>query len=131
MEQSLRIFRVVLQVSDLEAAARFYGALLGAKGRLVGGGRLYFDCGGVLLSLQATGRKPRANGDELYFAVPRLATFHARAKKLGCLSSADVHGAPAGAMVERPWGERSFYAQDPDGNGLCFVDERTLFTGRR
>jgi hypothetical protein len=32
--------------------------------------------------------------------------------------------------VTRPWGERSFYAFDPDGNGLCFVDERTVFTGR-
>ena len=26
-------------------------------------------------------------------------------------------------------GERSFYARDPFGNGLCFVDENTLFTG--
>jgi hypothetical protein len=33
-------------------------------------------------------------------------------------------------MVVRPWGERSFYVKDPWGNGLCFVDEKTLFTGR-
>jgi len=32
--------------------------------------------------------------------------------------------------VERPWGERSFYAVDPFGNPLCFVDQKTLFTGR-
>ncbi len=25
--------------------------------------------------------------------------------------------------------ERSFYAVDPWGNGLCFVDDTTLFTG--
>jgi catechol 2,3-dioxygenase-like lactoylglutathione lyase family enzyme len=127
---SLRLFRVVLQVSDIAAAERFYGKLFGAKGRPVGGGRLYFDCGGVWLSLEDTGRKPRSNSDDLYFAVPKVEAFHARAKKLKCLSKADVHGAPAGEIVERPWGERSFYALDPDGNGLCFVDEKTLFTGR-
>ena len=33
-------------------------------------------------------------------------------------------------MIVRPWGERSFYAFDPFGNGLCFVDETTVFTGR-
>lgn len=131
MEQPLRIFRVVLQVSDPQAAERFYGTLLGAQGLRVGGGRLYFDCGGVLLSLQSTGKKPKANTDDLYFAVDGLEAVFARAKKLGCLSAADVHGAPAGAIVERPWGERSFYAEDPDGNGLCFVDARTLFTGAR
>ena len=36
-----------------------------------------------------------------------------------------------GAIVVRPWGERSFYAEDPTGNPLCFVDDRTLFTGTR
>jgi hypothetical protein len=36
----------------------------------------------------------------------------------------------AGAIVRRPWGERSFYAVDPFGNKLCFVDRATLFTGR-
>jgi hypothetical protein len=41
-----------------------------------------------------------------------------------------VHGTPAGEIVKRPWGERSFYAIDPTGNKLCFVDAATLFTGR-
>ena len=35
----------------------------------------------------------------------------------------DVHGDPAGAIEWRPWGERSFYAKDPLGNKICFVDE--------
>ena len=29
----------------------------------------------------------------------------------------------------RPWGERSFYAEDPWGNPPCFVEERTVYTG--
>jgi uncharacterized glyoxalase superfamily protein PhnB len=39
-------------------------------------------------------------------------------------------GAHIDSEIEiRPWGERSFYARDPFGNPLCFVDETTLFTG--
>jgi hypothetical protein len=36
---------------------------------------------------------------------------------------------PAGAPVVRPWGERSFYADDPWGNPLCFVEEGTVYAG--
>ena len=72
--------------------------------------------------------KPSA--DNIYFSVDNLETVHARAKELNCLSHEDVHGDPAGEIVKRPWGERSFYAFDPWGNLLCFVDEKTLFTGR-
>jgi hypothetical protein len=41
-----------------------------------------------------------------------------------------VHTASGGQIGVRPWGERSFYATDPFGNLLCFVDGETLFTGR-
>jgi hypothetical protein len=33
-----------------------------------------------------------------------------------------------GVIAQRPWGERSFYMNDPSGNPLCFVDEKTVFT---
>jgi catechol 2,3-dioxygenase-like lactoylglutathione lyase family enzyme len=128
------IYRVSLEVADSKKAHRFYSKLLGIEGRLVGGGRVYFDCGPVILALvdvSAARRKPRPISQDVYFAVNDVEAFHARAKKLRCLSREDVHGEPAGALVERPWGERSFYAEDPFGNGLCFVDERTLFTGAR
>jgi hypothetical protein len=35
-----------------------------------------------------------------------------------------------GQIALRPWGERSFYAKDPFGNPICFVDEQTVFTGK-
>ena len=38
------------------------------------------------------------------------------------------HGS-MGEIAERPWGERSFYATDPFGNKICFVDRATMFTG--
>jgi uncharacterized glyoxalase superfamily protein PhnB len=39
------------------------------------------------------------------------------------------HAGNLARIEKRPWGERSFYVSDPFGNPLCFVDERTVFTG--
>ncbi|MEO6193861.1 MAG: VOC family protein [Thermoanaerobaculia bacterium] len=123
-----RIFRLIVPVSDLETATDFYSRLLGMPGRGVGGGRHYFDCGPVILALLDNKKPP--NSDYIYFAVSDLEEIHARARELGCLSKESVHGASAAEMIVRPWRERSFYAFDPFGNGLCFVDETTVFTGR-
>jgi predicted enzyme related to lactoylglutathione lyase len=128
-----RLFRAVAQVSDLERAADFYSKLLGAKGRRIHGARHYFDCGAVILAVldPTQGRsKAKPNPDYLYFSVTDLKKVHTRARKLGCLSRDKVHGESGGDIVVRPWGERSFYAADPFGNGLCFVDKKTVFTGR-
>ena len=134
MAEVPKLYRIILQVSDLEQGAEFYSKLLGTEGRRIRGGfRHYFDCGEVILALvdpSADEDKARPNPDNIYFSVNDLAAVHARAKELGCLSTGDVHGAPAGEIVTRPWGERSFYAFDPLGNPICFVDVTTLFTGR-
>ncbi|HET6201902.1 MAG TPA: VOC family protein [Planctomycetota bacterium] len=127
------LFRVVLQVSDLDKAAEFYSKLLGVKGRRIHGARHYFDCGPVILALldpSGGGEKPKPNPDYVYFSVKDVEKVHARAKELGCLSKEEVHEESGGEVVTRPWGERSFYASDPFGNGLCFVDAKTVFTGR-
>lgn len=129
-----RLFRIILQVDDLTKAAEFYGKLLDDPGRdIPRASRHYIDCGPVILALvnvAAGGQPAKPLPDYIYFAVGDLEKVHARAHELGCLSSADVHGDSAGEIVVRPWGERSFYVADPWGNGLCFVDENTLFTGR-
>ena len=132
MPESPQIFRVALQVTDIEAAARFYSSLLGIEGRSIRGARYYFDCGPVILALVGPGEGlARPNPDDLYFSVKDLEAIYARASHLGCLAQGLVHGAPAGSIVVRPWGERSFYAMDLDGNELCFVEASTVFTGRR
>jgi catechol 2,3-dioxygenase-like lactoylglutathione lyase family enzyme len=133
MTNAPTIFRIVLQVTDIEKATTFYSTLLGAKGRRIHGARHYFDCGGVILALldpATKTTKARATPDYLYFSVDNLKALHTRARKLGCLIKGTVHGEPGGDIVFRPWGERSFYARDPFGNRLCFVDSKTLFTGR-
>src|SRR5580692_3398554 len=41
-----RLYRVILPVSDIAAAAGFYAAVLGEPGHRVSGGRHYFSTGG-------------------------------------------------------------------------------------
>jgi predicted enzyme related to lactoylglutathione lyase len=126
------LFRIILHVSDLDKAAEFYSELLNTEGRRIRGARHYFDCGPVILAVldpTGGGETPRPNADYIYFSVREIERVHERARKLGCLSSNSVHGESAGEIVTRPWGERSFYVFDPFGNGLCFVDQSTIFTG--
>lgn len=128
-----KLFRIVVQVSDLDKATEFYSKLLGDPGRRIPrGSRHYIDCGSVILALvdvTAGGQTPKPLPDYIYFSVSDLDQIHQRARELDCLATEDVHGASSGEISVRPWGERSFYAADPWGNGLCFVDEQTLFTG--
>ncbi|MDQ3665602.1 MAG: VOC family protein [Acidobacteriota bacterium] len=127
------LFRLILQVPDLDEAAEFYATLLADEGRRIPrASRHYFDCGHVILALvdpTSEGARSKPIPDYIYFSVSDLETVYRRASELACLSTEDVHGDSAGQMVVRPWGERSFYVKDPWGNGLCFVDEHTLFTG--
>jgi predicted enzyme related to lactoylglutathione lyase len=123
-----RLFRLNVEVGDIDRAAAFYSELLGVEARPQMGARVYLNAGAVTLQVvQAAEPHPAAKA--FYFAVADLDALHARADALGCLSGDDVHGTPAGQAVVRPWGERSFYADDPWGNPLCFVDEGTIYAG--
>jgi predicted enzyme related to lactoylglutathione lyase len=126
-----QFFRLSVEVEGLDAAVQFYSKLLGMPGRKQPGSRCYFRCGPVTLSVldvSASGR-PHAAAKALYFTVRDLDAAFARAQALGCLSRESVHDAPGGGIVVRPWGERSFYAEDPWQNPLCFVEEGTVYTG--
>jgi predicted enzyme related to lactoylglutathione lyase len=126
-----QFFRLNVEVGDLKSAVSFYTKLLGVQGRRQAGSRCYFECGPVtmqVLDVSSVGR-PHPAAKALYFTVENLEAAFARAKALSCLSREDVHDAPGGGIVVRPWGERSFYAEDPWGNPLCFVEEGTVYTG--
>ena len=91
----------------------------------------YFDCGGVILAVldvSQGGLTPTPGPKSLFFAVDDVDSVHERAAALGVLAPYQVHGEPAGEVIERPWGERSFYVVDPWGNDLCFCQDGTLYT---
>ena len=124
---AVRLFRVILPVSDIEAAAAFYARVLGMAGRRVSPGRHYFNCGGTILACY----DPRADGDRLdakpnpdhiYFAVDDVDETYKLASAAHCQKLDPIK--------TWPWGERSFYAIDPFGNPICFVDSLTVFTGQ-
>ena len=122
-----RIYRVIVQVANIEEAAAFYGELLAQPGERVSAGRHYFNCGGVILACfdpqaDGDGFDARPNPDHIYFAVPDLDAIFERAQQLNCREI-------DGQVKTQPWGERSFYARDPFGNPICFVEEKTVFTG--
>jgi predicted enzyme related to lactoylglutathione lyase len=125
------MFRLNLEVGNLDEAATFYGKLFNIEGRKQAGSRCYFTCGAVTLQVVdvSSGGKPHPAAKALYFTVKDLDAIFARAKSLGCLSKEDVHGESGGKISVRPWGERSFYAQDPWHNPLCFVEAGTIYPG--
>ena len=110
------LFRINVEVGHLDQAA---------------GSRCYFTCGPVTLQVVDVSSvgKPHPAAKALYFTVKDLDGVFARAKALGCLSRADVHGVSSSTISVRPWGERSFYVEDPWQNPLCFVEAGTVYPG--
>jgi uncharacterized glyoxalase superfamily protein PhnB len=125
-----KLFRVIQPVTDIEQAQRFYQLVLGMPGQRVSPGRHYFDCGGTVLACY----DPVADGDGMqegwrhhprqyiYLAVADLDLTHQRALDAGATIV-------EGGIQKMPWGERMFWAKDPFGNPISFVDEKTLFVG--
>jgi hypothetical protein len=125
------LFRISVEVGQLDEAIDFYSTLLGIAGRKQAGSRCYFTCGAVTLQVVdvSSVRRPHPAAKALYFMVNNLDDLFARAQRLGCLARADVHGAPGDAIRVQPWGERSFYAEDRWANPLCFVEAGTIYPG--
>lgn len=123
-----QFFRLNIETGDLDKGEAFYSKLLDLEGRRQAGARVYFQAGPVTLQVVQV-PQPHPAAKALYFTVRDLDAAFERAKELGCLSQENVHDAPGGGIVVRPWGERSFYALDPWKNPLCFVEEGTTYKG--
>jgi predicted enzyme related to lactoylglutathione lyase len=123
------LYRIIQPVADIEKATAFYSHVLGTEGERISPGRHYFDCDGTILACY----DPNADGDELgqgwrhhhnqylYFGVSDLERTLALVREAFGLIEEEI--------AEMPWGERLFYARDPFGNPICFVDEETVFFG--
>ncbi len=123
-----KLYRIIFPVEDIEKATEFYSNVLNQKGMRVSPGRHYFNIGGTILACY----DPKADGDEqgnwkfhenqyIYISVTDLEAVRNSMKKLHCKS--------LGKIEKMPWGETLFYANDPFGNPICFVDNKTVFTG--
>lgn len=126
--QVARLFRVILPVADISKAASFYTRLLGTPGERVSPNRHYFDCGGTILACVEPGPQEAGrytpNPEDIFFSVSDIEAVYSRAKEAGCRQ--------IDKKIEmQHWGERAFFAEDPFGNPLGFVDASTLFTGSR
>lgn len=125
----MNLYRVILPVPDINRAAQFYATVFKTPGRRVSPGRHYFACGDAILACY----DPVADGDGeqggwrfhplqyLYFAVDDLESALALVQSAG--------GQLDDPIATMPWGERMFYARDPFGSRISFVDRKTLFTG--
>jgi predicted enzyme related to lactoylglutathione lyase len=112
--------RVLLAPSDLAAAIRWYGEVLGLRVfREYGTGGLttgivYFLGGGYLELTGSDAGGPAGAGVSLWLQVPDLAAEHARLAAAG----ATVLQPPA----RMPWGLDECWIADPDGTRLCLVE---------
>ncbi len=122
----MRIFRIAVPASAIDVSRAFYERLLGIDADDTVPSRVYFHCGDVILAVIDWGADDRgtfhATPENLYLATDELDAVYERAVAAGANIVSPID--------KRPWGERSFYCLDPDGNQLCFVDDKTLFLGR-
>jgi uncharacterized glyoxalase superfamily protein PhnB len=124
---SIKLFRVIVPVPEIGAACAFYARIFDQAGKRVSSGRHYFRCGEVIFACYSSRDDgddwdTPANPEHVYFSVDDLEAYFSRCRAANC-RRLDAE------IKTRPWGERSFYAEDPFGNKLCFVDEKTIFTG--
>ena len=84
------LFRLNIEVGDLDKGAKFYATLLGQEGRLQAGSRCYFKAGAVTLQvIQIT--PPHLVPKALYFVVDDLDEVHQRADIAAGREDGDVH----------------------------------------
>ncbi len=126
----MRLYRIIFPVDDIEKATKFYSNIFGIEGVRVSPGRHYFNLDGTILACY----DPVADGDEInskwsfhenqyiYISVANLEEVFEKIKNAECKYVDEQ-------ISLMPLGERLFYANDPFGNPICFVDEATVFIG--
>ena len=87
----LRLYQVVLPVSDIDQAEKFYSHLLGTPGRRISPGQHQSECGGVILicndlSGEGDSSQTSSSPNRLIFVVEDIEAVFERAQSGGCAS---------------------------------------------
>jgi hypothetical protein len=126
MSTSAKLFRVTLEVADLESVTDLCRDLLDIEGKRHPGARHYFDCGGVILAvldISQGGMTPTPGPKSLYFAVDDLNVVHERASRLGVLAPYQVHGNPPARCLIAPGASAASTWSTP--GAMTFASART------
>ena len=121
-----RLYRVIVPVRDIEFAQEFYESILGNPGRRVSPERHYFNCEGTILACFDPTKfhekhEVIPNPEHIYLAVDDLDNSYGQCVAAGAKIVEEIKS--------YPWGETSFYIEDPFQNQICFVARGTIFTG--
>jgi catechol 2,3-dioxygenase-like lactoylglutathione lyase family enzyme len=125
----MRLFRVMVPVGDIDAAAAFYGRVLGMAGERVSGGRHEFDCEGTILVCEDAGAAGEVAGIGAHRGTVSLATDDLLGTWRRLVADLGTRG--VSPIEDQQRGERTVHASDPWGNRVCFVDRATVTGGRR
>jgi catechol 2,3-dioxygenase-like lactoylglutathione lyase family enzyme len=111
---------VVLIVADLERALRFYEGALGLELQHRSGAYAQLRAGTTRLSLYARDAMQATLGTALREPTPDAPAFELGFKVPDCDAAfAELRAAGAAEAApptDRPWGQRTAYLRDPDGN---------------
>ena len=114
--------QIALSVGDIARATAFYRDALGLKHLFDAPQMSFFDVGGVRLMLSAHGGESGGKGTLFYFKVDDVATTYAelRARDVRFEREPHVIARTQDREVSLAW------CNDPDGNMLGLMSERTL-----
>ena len=118
-----RVHRVAVPVSDIDAAEKFYSALLDNPGKRILPDRHYYDLGDMILAFYQPPESGTWSFDQnqyFYLSTPDLDAMREKVEAGGgtCLTE----------NATMPWGETMFFATDPSGSRMGIVQEGTLFS---
>ncbi|MCX8278762.1 VOC family protein [Phyllobacterium sp. 0TCS1.6C] len=132
------ILETALYVTDIEAAARFYGEVLGLECILRAGDEsVFFRCGaGVLILFDAEKLKDRPEGGlpiPSHGAIgPGHVCFRADRQEIARWKAhLEAEGIAIESEFDWPNGAHSLYFRDPSGNSIEFAEAALWNTGTK
>ncbi len=119
------IAQVALTVTDLDAAKRFYGDVLGMRFSFESGNMAFYRCGEVRVMLGSAEKPASGAGTLLYFRVADLDVSFVALQREGVEIVQEPH------LVARMKGHDLWLAfvKDPAGNTLGLMSERPKSEG--